>query len=260
VPIDRAEHKENFTQILNNLLSDERLSYGARGLMAYALTHYDDWIFTGENYFVTDKNKLVRVKSYLKELIDYGYLKRYQEKSNKGTFGSILYIFKESPLLEKPLTDLPITENQITEESKVKSEVQPIVDLPLTDLPLTVSPLAEKLTLNNTNITNINKKEKGYSKTDIDKIIDSYTDNDNLKEVVKDFIKMRKAIKKVMTDKALTLILKKLDKLSADDNTKIEILNQSIVNSWQGVFPLRIESQQEAACTSDKPRERMIET
>lgn len=161
VPIHRAEHKENFTQILNNLLNDSRLSYGARGLMAYALTHYDDWVFNGENYFVTDKDKLSKVKRYLNELIEYGYLKRYQEKSNTGTFGSIMYIFIESPLFEKPLADIPltekpITENQTTEESLEESKVQPIVNLPLADIPLTDSPLAENHTLNNTNITNTN--------------------------------------------------------------------------------------------------------
>ncbi len=157
MPIKRAEHKENFTQILNDLLSDNRLSYGARGLMAYVLTHCDNWVFNGENYFITDLDKLSKVKRYLKELIDYGYLRRYQEKNSRGVFRSILYIFSESPILGKPLTDLPITENQITVISNEKSDVNPLVNFPLADLPLTDSPLAENHTLNNTNINNTNK-------------------------------------------------------------------------------------------------------
>lgn len=156
MPIVRTEHKENFTQIINNLLNDDRLSYGARGLMAYALTHYDDWIFNGESYFTTNKDKLSKVKKYLKQLIDYGYLSRYQEKSGNGIFGNIIYIFRESPLLEKPLTVLPLTENHTTVKSNEISGFQPIVDFPLTGLPLTDSPLAENHTLNNTNITNTN--------------------------------------------------------------------------------------------------------
>lgn len=82
-----------------------------------------------------------------------------------------------------------------------------------------------------------NKKDNG-----LNEIINSYTINENLKEPIRDFLKMRKAMKKPVTDRALTLILNKLDKLASSDNEKIEILNQSIENSWQGVFPLKIKN------------------
>jgi hypothetical protein len=50
---------------------------------------------------------------------------------------------------------------------------------------------------------------------------------------------MRKSIKKPMTGKALTLLLNKLDKMSDNDDLKIEILNQSILHSWQTVYALK---------------------
>ena len=50
---------------------------------------------------------------------------------------------------------------------------------------------------------------------------------------------MRKKIKSPMTDRAIILMLKKLDDLASDDETKIAILNQSILNSWKGIFPLK---------------------
>ena len=87
---------------------------------------------------------------------------------------------------------------------------------------------------NNLNI--ISNKEKG---TSIDKIINSYTGNFELRNTLKEFLKMRKSIKKPMTDKAMKLLINKLDKLGSNDNEKIEILNQSIFNSWQGVFELK---------------------
>ena len=43
------------------------------------------------------------------------------------------------------------------------------------------------------------------------------------------------------TDKALTLMLGKLADLSDDPGTQIAILNQSIMNNWAGVFPLKGE-------------------
>ena len=84
--------------------------------------------------------------------------------------------------------------------------------------------------------TNTNKKEKG---TSIDKIINSYTVNLELKNTLKEFLRMRKSIKKPMTDRAMNLLINKLDKLGSNDYEKIEILNQSIFNSWQGIFELK---------------------
>ena len=52
---------------------------------------------------------------------------------------------------------------------------------------------------------------------------------------------MRKQIKKPMTDRAKKLILSKLDKLATTEQDKIEILNNSIMNSWAGVFELKLE-------------------
>lgn len=57
---------------------------------------------------------------------------------------------------------------------------------------------------------------------------------------------MRKQIKKPMTDRAIKLVIKKLEELSAlpfsnsmDNDLAIQILNQSVMNSWQGLFPLK---------------------
>lgn len=82
-----------------------------------------------------------------------------------------------------------------------------------------------------------NKKKKKSS--DIDILIQEYTDNEKLIETLQDFLKMRKSIKKPMTSRATDLLLKKLNNLAATDDEKIEILNQSIFNSWQGIFPLK---------------------
>lgn len=54
------------------------------------------------------------------------------------------------------------------------------------------------------------------------------------------FLEMRVKIRRPTTDNAENLILDKLEKLAHNDTEKqINILNQSIMNSWQGVFPLK---------------------
>ena len=63
--------------------------------------------------------------------------------------------------------------------------------------------------------------------------------DDNIKETIIEFIKMRKFIKAPMTDRALVLMLNKLKEMSSDPETQKAILEQSIANSWKGIFPLR---------------------
>ena len=83
------------------------------------------------------------------------------------------------------------------------------------------------------------EKKKETKKTNYDLIVDSYTTNQDLKNTIYDFIKMRKSIKATLTDCALKLTLGRLGKLESTDAKKIEILEQSIMNSWKGIFELK---------------------
>lgn len=64
-----------------------------------------------------------------------------------------------------------------------------------------------------------------------------------LESAIDDFKEFRKKIKKPLTPKAEQLLLSKLNNLASDDTTKIAILEQSILNGWQGVFPLKEDKQ-----------------
>lgn len=58
-----------------------------------------------------------------------------------------------------------------------------------------------------------------------------------------EFIKMRKAIKKPLTDYAIKRKVAKLEKLAPHDyQMQIEILNQSIDHNWQDVYELKEDS------------------
>ena len=67
-----------------------------------------------------------------------------------------------------------------------------------------------------------------------------YSENDALNTAFTDYVEMRKQIKKPMTDKAVELAKSKLEKLSRGNvEVAIAILNQSVLNSWQGLFELK---------------------
>lgn len=103
-----------------------------------------------------------------------------------------------------------------------------------------------------------NSKDKGSKGKDnikASKCAKTYFPNDELlNQAFMDYLEMRKQIRKPMTDKAVTLAIKKLQELSAipfndsiDNELAIQILNQSVMNSWQGLFPLK---EQKANSTS----------
>jgi len=84
-------------------------------------------------------------------------------------------------------------------------------------------------------------KKKKYSKNVSQKVINeiiiipSFID----KETWDAFIEMRKKMKAVPTNRAIALIFKELEKLKKDGNPPDQVLQQSIMNNWKGVFPLK---------------------
>ena len=86
-----------------------------------------------------------------------------------------------------------------------------------------------------------NTKEKEKS---IDEVI--ALQKEKLQEPLREFVKMRKSIKKPITTHGLELVISKLRKLSGGHiSVAEEIINQSIMNGWQGVFALKGEDGKE---------------
>ena len=100
----------------------------------------------------------------------------------------------------------------------------------------------DKLKETKQNKTKIEKeKNKKKNETEFDQLINQNFSDEELKNTVYEFIKMRKAIKKPLTTRGLELMIKKLYGLTTNINEQIEILNNSIMNNWQGIFPLKEE-------------------
>lgn len=87
------------------------------------------------------------------------------------------------------------------------------------------------------NPSQLNTKELSTNKSNTKNIYSGLPDE--LISALKDFEDMRKRIKAPLSDRAKEMLLRKLDKLAGDDTQKkIEILEQSIFNSWKGVFEI----------------------
>ena len=70
-----------------------------------------------------------------------------------------------------------------------------------------------------------------------------FTEDSNLLNAYIDFFKMRKSIKKPLTDRAIVMLKNRLEELAPGDiQTKIAILNQSSFHCWQSVYELKNDS------------------
>ena len=205
-------------------------------------------------YFVYKQEELCKIlgikhtataRKYLKELETYELLERVRQGLNKP---DRLYLLHPEVTEEEIYKILNNEETQEKEEensdetSKINGQIK-------IDYQENQNLSSSIINNNNTNDINNIKKEKEKKKTkkeptqtEIDEVINAYTSNEELKATLIEFVKFRKSIKRVMTTHALELLIKKLDRFANDDNTKIEILNESIMNGWNGIFPLKDNS------------------
>lgn len=93
------------------------------------------------------------------------------------------------------------------------------------------------------NIKDMNNKNEYIKKTTKKETIQSFVDDlevsTELKEALVGFVEMRKQMKKPLTINAIKQNLKTLDKLAIDDETKTDIVNQTIEHGWLTFYPLK---------------------
>lgn len=101
------------------------------------------------------------------------------------------------------------------------------------------TPIQNNFKDNNTDFNNTENKKKERKKSGYDDILSAIED-DSLKDLYLEYIKMRKLIKSPMTDRALTMLIKKVNEL---EPTSIErqkkLLETAIMNNWKSVYPLK---------------------
>lgn len=125
--------------------------------------------------------------------------------------------------------------NNVTEISNNVTKVLPTVTKCYTE-----KEKEKEKSREDTDIDTDKKKKKKSAKADLDGMINSFTENEELREALKAFLDMRKSIKKpIQTEYAFKLALNKLKKLSDSDLSRIEIVNQSVEHNWQTFYTLQ---------------------
>ena len=214
-----VKKKDNFTTVHNNLILDEKLSWKAKGLLIYMLSRPTGWKYKSAEIAKNSTDGRDSVRNGLKELVENRYISRQKNSDGSLTY----YIFEDNQqnnikdYLQKPKLDNPSLEKPETENPKLEN---PKLDNPS---------LYKRKNTNNKRIIVI--KEYIYKS---EKFLETYSD----------FKNMRDDIKKPMTERAEKILLTKLKKLAGENNEElaIKILEQSILNNWQDIYPLKEEN------------------
>ena len=101
------------------------------------------------------------------------------------------------------------------------------------------TPIKEKFKENNTSSFNITSNKKKERRNGYDDLLSSIED-ESLKDLYYEYIKMRKLIKAPMTDRALQMLINKVGELEPNSIERQKLLLQTaIMNNWKSVYPLK---------------------
>lgn len=102
------------------------------------------------------------------------------------------------------------------------------------------------------------KKEEKKKASGYDEILSTIA-NDDLRELYLEYIKMRKMIKAPMTDRALTMLISKVNDLEPHslENQK-KLLEIAIMNNWKSVYPLKNTGNNKQAAQPNTQAEELL--
>jgi hypothetical protein len=96
-PMAADVFERQFTQIFNGALRDSRTSLKAKGLLALIASHREGFGISEESISSCATDKISSVRSGLKELEKFGYLRRRRTRDELGRLGASEYYITDMP-------------------------------------------------------------------------------------------------------------------------------------------------------------------
>lgn len=185
---------------------------------------------------------------------DEEFYKTQDEISDDTCLG--IYEIKEGLKILKAVGILRVTRKGMPAQNYYYVTANKLAEILLTSEVKITQQDVENSDNNTSSSNNINiqkkKEEKNNNKratvgeSTVESIIE--TQNERLQEPLRNFVEMRKAIKRPITARGLELAVKKLQQMTSNIAEQVDIVNQSTMNSWQGFFPLkRLDERQKHA-------------
>ena len=123
----RIANRRRFTTIISEALEDTRLSFRARGVLAWLLSKPDGWKINADNIAQEGTEGRDAILTALKELEIAGYLRRERVQMPGGTWHSRSMLY-ESPSPEKPTSAEPTSVNQGSKDLILKAKTESKTD------------------------------------------------------------------------------------------------------------------------------------
>jgi len=199
----RVEKSREFVVMSNKFLRNKDMSLKAKGLLALCLSLPEDWNYSLNGLVAICKESLTSIRSALKELEEFGHLKRVKTKNDKGQF-VYEYILYETPHTENLHMDNQHTENLHTEKDRQQSiKKQIIKEQNIDELYLYI-------------------KENAYA---------------SIWTLLYEYLDMRKGMGAPMSMRGLKMLISRIEKLS-DGDMSIQrlMLENAIMNQWKNVY------------------------
>lgn len=111
----KQHKKEKFTILDNTCIRDYRLSWKSKGLHTYLMALPEDWKIYISDLITRSSDGRDSLNTAIKELEEFGYLKRNFERTENGRFKQFCYVVFESPITDIPFTENPLLEKPFTE-------------------------------------------------------------------------------------------------------------------------------------------------
>lgn len=227
--------KGGYGVVYQDVMRNKSLSPEAKAIYAYlsSIAGSGDSCYpsveTMQKELCMSKNRLMK---HMGQLIAFGVVEKVRER-NGNIYGHNIY---------KITHEIEVTNDLKRIFEAVENEA---VEIRAVEIRAVENEATNNNNTKNNNINNNNNKGKAP------KSIKAYFPNDEaLNQAFTDYVEMRRQIKKPMTDRAVELAIKKLQELAAipfsdsiDSELAVQILNQSVLNSWQGLFPLKANYQ-----------------
>lgn len=234
----RVNKTKNYTVMSNYHLKDKRLSLKAKGLLSTMLSLSDEWNYSIAGLVAISKEKETAITSTLKELKDNGYLvvtKKLPDQTESGRYEYEYNIFEQPQNIGKQTPEIQDIEKQGVENLGLEFQGLEFQGV-------------ENQGQLNTNISSTkqlstkNKKTKNPFEPFMP-IITSYAAKhttpvcDEIADLLTEWLKVRKAKRAAMTERAIQMNIDKLDELAAKSNMSVtEYIKEVICRGWAAFF------------------------
>lgn len=121
----RKNNREKYTVVDNDIIRDERLTLKSFGLLVKLLSLPDNWEFSEKGLEAIFVDGIASIRSGLKDLEKFGYLKRNRVRDDKGRISNVEWIIFEKPTFQPQLdflnVDNPNLDNRIQSNTNISN-------------------------------------------------------------------------------------------------------------------------------------------